>query len=79
MNQFIQRIVHYVTNELVVKGLANSKTFQRFAIRTDAQLRKLSETNTYSKVERKLTAYAFTNLIKKITRQALGPLNKFEK
>jgi hypothetical protein len=41
MNQFVQRIANYVANEIVIKGLANSKTFQRFAVRTDAQLRSI--------------------------------------
>ena len=41
MNQFIQRIANYVANEILIKGLANSKTFQRFAVRTDAHLRSL--------------------------------------
>mmetsp|Transcript_10665 Transcript_10665/g.12183 ORF Transcript_10665/g.12183 Transcript_10665/m.12183 type:complete len:112 (+) Transcript_10665:101-436(+) len=34
MNQFIQRIANYVANELIIKGLANSRTFQRIALRT---------------------------------------------
>ena len=34
-NQFIQRIINHVANEIVIKGLANSRTFQRFAVRTD--------------------------------------------
>ena len=41
MNQFIQRIANYVANEILIKGLSNSKTFQRFAVRTDAHLRSL--------------------------------------
>lgn len=45
MNQFFQRVANYVANEILIKGLANSKTFQRFAVRTDAQLRNLKETS----------------------------------
>ena len=41
MNQFIQRVANYVANEIIIKGLANSKTFQRFAVRTDSQLRSI--------------------------------------
>eukprot|EP00980_Cylindrotheca_fusiformis_P015821 scaffold4634_cov122-Cylindrotheca_fusiformis.AAC.2 len=36
-NQFFQRVANYVANEVIVKGLANSKTFQRFAVRTNKQ------------------------------------------
>ena len=37
MNQFVQRVVNYVANEVIIKGLANSRTFQRFAVRTNKQ------------------------------------------
>lgn len=38
MSQFVQRIANYIANEFLIKGLANSKTFQRFAVRTDRHL-----------------------------------------
>eukprot|EP00814_Leptocylindrus_danicus_P022619 CAMPEP_0116042232 /NCGR_PEP_ID=MMETSP0321-20121206/25555_1 /TAXON_ID=163516 /ORGANISM="Leptocylindrus danicus var. danicus, Strain B650" /LENGTH=107 /DNA_ID=CAMNT_0003522645 /DNA_START=142 /DNA_END=465 /DNA_ORIENTATION=+ len=34
MNQFIQRIANYIANEILIKGLAESRTFQRVALRT---------------------------------------------
>ena len=37
MNQFVQRVANYVANEIIIKGLANSKTFQKFAVRTNKQ------------------------------------------
>jgi hypothetical protein len=37
---FFSRVFSYVFNELLVDVLANSKTFQRFAVRTDAALRE---------------------------------------
>lgn len=43
MNQFIQRVANYVANEIFIKGLANSKTFQKFAVRTDHHLRGFKE------------------------------------
>jgi hypothetical protein len=46
MNQFIQRIVNHVANEIIIKGLANSRTFQRFAVRADKSLRDLHETSS---------------------------------
>ena len=46
MSQFVQRIANYVANELVIKGLANSKTFQRFAVRTNQQYSEFTEKGT---------------------------------
>jgi hypothetical protein len=37
MNQFFQRVANYVANEVIVKGLAESRTFQKFAVRTNKQ------------------------------------------
>ena len=37
MNQFIRRVANYVASEVIVKGLANSRTFQKFAVRTNKQ------------------------------------------
>mmetsp|Transcript_120064 Transcript_120064/g.346845 ORF Transcript_120064/g.346845 Transcript_120064/m.346845 type:complete len:110 (-) Transcript_120064:126-455(-) len=36
-NQFFQRVANYVANEIIIKGLANSRTFQRLAVRTNKQ------------------------------------------
>eukprot|EP00586_Coscinodiscus_wailesii_P013902 CAMPEP_0172498134 /NCGR_PEP_ID=MMETSP1066-20121228/109759_1 /TAXON_ID=671091 /ORGANISM="Coscinodiscus wailesii, Strain CCMP2513" /LENGTH=111 /DNA_ID=CAMNT_0013271289 /DNA_START=79 /DNA_END=414 /DNA_ORIENTATION=+ len=36
--QFIQRIANYIANELLIKGLSESRTFQRFALKTDKHL-----------------------------------------
>ena len=41
--QFIQRLANYLANEVLIKGLANSKTFQRFAVRTEASLKDVHE------------------------------------
>mmetsp|Transcript_24236 Transcript_24236/g.43699 ORF Transcript_24236/g.43699 Transcript_24236/m.43699 type:complete len:116 (+) Transcript_24236:92-439(+) len=40
MNQFIQRVANYIGNELFIKGLAESKTFQKFAVHTDRHIQK---------------------------------------
>jgi hypothetical protein len=42
-SQFIQRVANYVANEVIVKGLANSKTFQRFAVRTNKQYNEVTK------------------------------------
>ena len=43
MNQFVQRIANYIANEIFIKGLANSKTFQRFAVHTDRHIQKIKK------------------------------------
>jgi hypothetical protein len=43
MNQFVQRVVNYIANELFIKGLAESKTFQRFAVHTDRHIQKFKK------------------------------------
>ena len=43
MNQFFQRVANYVANEIVIKGLANSRTFQRFAVRTNKQYEEFTK------------------------------------
>ncbi|KAK4531749.1 hypothetical protein CCYA_CCYA09G2606 [Cyanidiococcus yangmingshanensis] len=39
----IARIAQWLANEVVVKGLANSALFQRFALRTHATFRQLAD------------------------------------
>lgn len=40
MNQFIQRIANYIANEVLIKGLAESRTFQRFALKTHNRIQE---------------------------------------
>ncbi|XP_027926180.1 uncharacterized protein LOC114183368 [Vigna unguiculata] len=42
MANFMQRVVSYVVNEVVVNGLANSPAFQRFAVRTSRRIEDIS-------------------------------------
>lgn len=46
MNNFVSRIANYVANEILIKGLANSRTFQRFAVRTDQTWKEMKKTGT---------------------------------
>ena len=64
--QFVARIVNYVANELIVKGLANSRTFQKFAVRTNKQYEELSKQGT-----EKMTQ-TFENLAKQQQQQMSG-------
>ena len=43
MNQFVQRVANYVANEIIIKGLAHSKTFQKFAVRTNKQYEDITK------------------------------------
>lgn len=63
MNQFIQRIANYVANEILIKGLANSKTFQRFAVRTDSHIRNSKESfnSQLDEMHRQATTSAFSS------------------
>jgi len=44
--QFITRVVNYVANEVIIKGLSNSRTFQKFAVRTNKQYQELNKQGT---------------------------------
>ena len=39
----MHKVMSYVVNELVVSGLANSRAFQRFAVRTNQKMENLSK------------------------------------
>ncbi|KAE9622239.1 hypothetical protein Lalb_Chr01g0023151 [Lupinus albus] len=39
---FVHRVLSYVVNELVVNGLANNPSFQRFAVRTSKRIEDIS-------------------------------------
>ena len=46
MNQFVQRVANYLANEVLIKGLANSRTFQRFAVRSEIRMQELPKAGT---------------------------------
>lgn len=43
MAQFILKMIDWVVNDIVVKHLANSKSFQRFALKTDTVIQEHSK------------------------------------
>lgn len=49
---FVNRLVSYVVNELAVNALANSRTFQRFAVRSDALVREAAKTDAAEAAKR---------------------------
>lgn len=40
---FFGRLVQWLANEVIVKGLANNPTFQRFAVRSSQQAKEISK------------------------------------
>ena len=55
---FITRVVNYVANEIIVKGLSNSRTFQKFAVRTNKQYEELNKHGT-DKISKTLEEIVF--------------------
>ncbi|KAL3811358.1 hypothetical protein ACHAXA_000774 [Cyclostephanos tholiformis] len=70
MNQFVQRVAHYIANELLVKGLAESKAFQRIVVHTDRHIQKykkegLEQVNTHiDELHKKATQAAYSTSTK---------------
>ncbi|CAL5389891.1 unnamed protein product [Camellia sinensis] len=48
---FMQRVISYLVNEVVVDGLANSPAFQRFTVRTSKTIENISNTAAQKKQE----------------------------
>mmetsp|Transcript_22935 Transcript_22935/g.32821 ORF Transcript_22935/g.32821 Transcript_22935/m.32821 type:complete len:102 (-) Transcript_22935:146-451(-) len=43
---FLSRLFSQLMNEVVIKGLAESRTFQRFAVKTQSSIEELKKTGT---------------------------------
>ena len=43
MAAFIQRVVHWLANEILVKKLAENRSFQQFALRTAESVEKIQK------------------------------------
>ncbi|KAK7260587.1 hypothetical protein RIF29_26761 [Crotalaria pallida] len=48
---FVHRVLSYVVNEVVVNGLANNPSFQRFAVRTSKRIEDISNKAAQTKQE----------------------------
>jgi len=66
MSGFFLRIANYIANELIVKGLANNRSFQRFALRTADHVEKV-----------KVTGAAHTEKIAKEAEKQVGVAGRF--
>jgi len=62
-SQFVNRLANYIANEVLIKGLANSRMFQRFAVRTDKSLTDLHKTGTetFQKTVEEFSTKAFAD------------------
>ena len=62
MNQFVQRLANWLANEVIVKGLAESRTFQRMALKTHVTVEEAKAKGTQQMEElAKLTSETTTN------------------
>jgi hypothetical protein len=57
---FFSRVMNYVFNELLVDALANSRTFQSFAVRTDKALKEAQASGKLNKLTEAPTEAAKT-------------------
>ncbi|KAJ4798887.1 UvrABC system C protein [Rhynchospora pubera] len=48
---FLGRVMSYIVNEIVVEGLANNRSFQRFAVKTNKTIQELSNKAAQAKEE----------------------------
>ncbi|KAJ4810480.1 UvrABC system C protein [Rhynchospora pubera] len=48
---FLGRVMSYIVNEIVVEGLANNLSFQRFAVKTNKTIQELSNKAAQAKEE----------------------------
>ncbi|PWA54373.1 hypothetical protein CTI12_AA264440 [Artemisia annua] len=48
---FVRRVMSYLVNEILVDSLANSRSFQRFAVRTSKSLEEISSVAAKKKQE----------------------------
>ena len=64
-NPFVQKVANWLAQEVVVKGLAENKAFQRFALRTDHKLKEFT-----GKVDVTKVTEAANNLAKEASKAA---------
>jgi hypothetical protein len=75
MNQFFQRVASYITNEVIIHGLANSRTFQKIAVTTDASINRIKQTGTQT-IQKAIDQYVTnTNTNTTTTKTSAGPGN----
>jgi len=48
---FLQRVIGYLVNEVIVSGLANSKLFQQFAVRSSSAFQDVAKTGVESRAK----------------------------
>eukprot|EP00619_Florenciella_sp_RCC1007_P000141 CAMPEP_0205921814 /NCGR_PEP_ID=MMETSP1325-20131115/13479_1 /ASSEMBLY_ACC=CAM_ASM_000708 /TAXON_ID=236786 /ORGANISM="Florenciella sp., Strain RCC1007" /LENGTH=96 /DNA_ID=CAMNT_0053289725 /DNA_START=99 /DNA_END=389 /DNA_ORIENTATION=+ len=76
MSQFIQRVATWLANEVVVKGLANNRAFQQFAVRTQSKIDNLKSEGVSKATEGIKNSEGVKNA-QNIIQQSLADANKF--
>mmetsp|Transcript_1435 Transcript_1435/g.2855 ORF Transcript_1435/g.2855 Transcript_1435/m.2855 type:complete len:96 (-) Transcript_1435:207-494(-) len=76
MAQFIQRVATWLANEVVVKGLAENRQFQQFAVRTQSKLDNLKKEGVTKATEGIKNAEGVKNA-QGIIERSLADANKF--
>ena len=67
---FVNRLFSYVFNELMVNALANSRTFQRFAVKSDALMKEAAATDAAEMARR--AQQAAQDLSRSVFEQSTG-------
>ena len=80
--KFLQQAMNYLLNRALTEGLANNRTFQRFAITTDKMLKEVAKEAPKSaeELKRKATEYSrqFSEEFTKALKEEQGKgKNKF--
>uniref|UniRef100_A0A7S2CLF4 Uncharacterized protein n=1 Tax=Florenciella parvula TaxID=236787 RepID=A0A7S2CLF4_9STRA len=76
MAQFIQRVATWLANEVVVKGLAENRQFQQFAVRTQSKLDNLKKEGVTKATDGIKNAEGVKNA-QGIIERSLADANKF--
>merc|ERR1712146_802143 len=76
MSQFFQRVATWLANEVVVKGLANNRAFQQFAVRTQSKIDNLKSEGVSKATEGIKNSEGVKNA-QNIIQQSLADANKF--
>lgn len=73
---FFQRVMNHLLNEVLVNGLANSKLFQRFAIRSNAIFAELGKKSAEGQTEITAKTSEFVRTFREEMKKGLDELQK---
>ncbi|KAK3274544.1 hypothetical protein CYMTET_17272 [Cymbomonas tetramitiformis] len=73
---FFQKIISYVANQVLVEGLANSRTFQQFAIRSDKAMKELAKKGKDAQAEISQKATSFNKTFQEELDKGMQEMRK---